>query len=92
MDLNALTSLVVEKFKDAGGYSELDDEQLSKSIHRYLDYIYRRYFNIAKKKIEENERKGIFPNENDYKKEYALVEDLVMVYANKIAAVTKGEV
>lgn len=92
MDLAALTTLIIEKFKDAGGYSELNDEQLFKSIYKYLDAIYRKYFAIAQKKIEEKERMGVFPNQLDYKKEYDLVEDLVMIYANKIAAVTKGEI
>jgi hypothetical protein len=92
VDLNALAALVVEKFKDANGYSELSDEQLHKSVHLYLDSIYRKYFAVAQKKIAEKERAGLFPNSADYKKEYDLVEDLVMIYANKIAAVSKSEV
>jgi hypothetical protein len=92
VDLTALTTLIVEKFKDAGGYSELNDQQLFNAIYKYLDAIYRKYFQIAQGKIEKRELDGIPPNQAEYKKEYELVEDLVMVYANKIAAVTKGEI
>ena len=92
MDLNALASLIIEKFKDVNGYSELSDDQLQKSIHGYLDSIYRKYLVIAQKKISEKERSGFIPNQTDYKKEYDLVEDLVMIYANKIAATEKNEI
>lgn len=92
MDLNALTTLVVEKFKEAGGYSELSDQELYRSVYKYLDSIYRKFFSVAKKKLEEQERSGISISEADYKKEYEMVEDLVMIYANKIAAVIRSEV
>ena len=91
MDIKALTKLVIERFKEGRGYSELDDDQLFKSIHRYLDGIYHKYFYIAQKKIEENKNRGNPTGDASYKNEYESVEDTVMSYANKVAAINKSD-
>ena len=82
----------MEKFKEAKGYSELDDAQLFKSIHGYLDGIYKKHFYIAQQKIEKDERKGIFPTQEKYKKECDAVEDIVISFANKLAATDPKEI
>lgn len=92
MDLVTLTSLVIEKIKDANGYSELDPKALHKSVHGYLEKIYKKHFYNAQKRLEDEEARGIFPSQAKYKKEYDEVEDIVMVYANKLAATTKDQV
>lgn len=91
MDLASLANLVIEKLKESGVYSELNDEDLQKSVHDYLDHIYRKYMYIAQKKISDSEKQGIFPNQQEYKKQYDMVEDIVMVYANKLAATNRNE-
>lgn len=92
MDLNTLSVLVMEKLKDANLYSELDDKALFKSIYGYLDLAYKRNFYLAKKRIESDELRGIFPNPEKYKKEYDAVEDIVMAQANKLAAITRDQI
>lgn len=92
MDLNTLSILVMDKFKDANGYSELDDKQLFKSIYGYLNSVYKRHFYLAQKRIESDEMKGLFPSPEKYKKEYDAVEDIVMVHANKLAATTRDQI
>ena len=92
MNIGALAKLVIEKFKEADGYSELNDKELFKSIYGYLDSIYRKHFEIARKKIKDDESKGIFPDQKEYKERYEGVEDIVMMYANKLAATDKSEI
>lgn len=91
MDLISLSNLVIEKLRESGFYSELSDEDLQNCIHEYLDNIYRKYMYIAQKKISDDEKKGVFPNHQEYKKQYDMVEDIVMVYANKLAATNRNE-
>lgn len=91
MDISTLSALIIEKIKEAGGYSELSDEALFKSIYGSLNMIYKKHFYIAQQKLESEERQGIFPNKERYKKEYEKVEDYVMAYANKLAATTKEQ-
>lgn len=92
MDLNTLSALVVEKIKDANGYSELDDKTLFKSIHGYLEMVYQNHFYLAQKKIKNEENCGLSLSKTRYKKEYDSVEDTVMIYANKLAATTKEQI
>lgn len=92
MDIKSLSTLVIEKLKDANMYSELDDKALFKAVYGYLDMIYQKHFHLAQKRIKSEEQSGIFPNEARYKKAYDGVEDTVMIYANKLAAVTKEQI
>jgi hypothetical protein len=92
MDIQALSALVVQKFKEAGGYSELEDKVLFESIFKFLDMQYRRHTYIAQQKIKEDERRGIFPNKAKYDAAYIAVEDIVMAYANKLAATDRADV
>lgn len=91
MDLTNLSTLILEKIKDANAYSELSDQELFEVIYDYLDAIYKKQFLLAQRRIENAELKGIFPNSEKYKKEYDNVEDIVMTYANKLSAMTKDE-
>ena len=90
--MDTLALLVVEKFHDAGGYSELDNKKLFSSIRGYLESIYRVNFHKTQKRIESEERQGLFPSKEKYQKEYAAVEDYVMTCANKLAATEKNEI
>lgn len=92
MDITSLTGLVISKFKEAGGYSELDDKALYKSIHNYLESQYRRHFYLAQKRLSDDEKCGIFPDKAKYDAAYVEVENIVVTYANKLAAVEKIEV
>lgn len=92
MDLDTLTSLVIEKFNYAGGYSELDKGQLYKTVKTYLETIYTINIYKTQKRIEAEEKMGIFPNKETYRKEYSAVEDYVMNCANRLAASTKEEI
>ena len=92
MDLQTTAELVIEKFKDAGGYSELPDEDLYQSVYGFLDEIYQKHFAIAQAKIKAEENRGIFPDTKRYETAYAGVEDIVMYYANKLAATDRAEI
>ena len=92
MDLDTLALLVIEKFKEAGGYSELDQKKLFVSIRGYLESIYRVNFHKTQQRIESEERQGFFPSKEKYQKEYAAVEDYVMNCANKLAATSRQEI
>ena len=92
MDLDTLSLLVIDKFKNSGGYSELDNKLLFNSVRGYLESVYRINFYKTQQRIESEERQGLFPSSEKYKKEYEAVEDLVMACANKLAATTKQEI
>lgn len=92
MDITALAGLVIAKFKESGGYSELDDKALFKSIFASLDAQYRRHFYIAQKRLNDEEKRGIFPDKAKYDAAYIEVENLVVAYANKLAASQKSEI
>lgn len=92
MDITALSTLVIQKFREAGGYSELDDKDLFKSIYKFLDTQYRRHLYIAQKRLQDEEARGIFPDKAKYDAAYVAVEDIVMAYANKLAATDKAEI
>ena len=92
MDIQALSALVIQKYKEAGGYSELEDKELFKSIYKYLDLQYRRHSYIAEQKLKDDERRGIFPNKLKYEAAYTAVEDTIMNYANKLAATDRADV
>lgn len=92
MDIQDLATLVMQKFKEAGGYSELEDKALLKNIYKALNIQYQKNFYFAKKKIKEDEARGIVLDKDKYDKQYAAVEDSVIAYANKLAATEKHEV
>lgn len=90
MDLQTTAELVIEQFKGAGGYSELSDEDLYQSVYGYLDELYQKHLAIAQAKIKAEENRGIFPDTRRYEQAYQGVEDIVMYYANKLAATDKA--
>ena len=92
MDIQPLTLAVIEKFRDAGGYTDLEEKNLFKSIHKALNLVYQKNFYTTQQRLKDEERRGIFPDKDKYEKEYKAVEDLVFAYANKLAAVEKHEV
>jgi hypothetical protein len=92
MDLQTTAELVIEQFKAAGGYSELDDDALYESIYGFLDDIYQKHLAIAQAKIKAEERRGIFPDTRRYDEAYQGVEDIVMHYANRLAATDRAEI
>ena len=92
MDLQTTAELVIEKFKDAGGYSELPDEELLVSVYGFLEEIYQKHLAIAQAKIKAEENRGIFPDTKRYDAAYQGVEDIVMYYANKLAATDRAEI
>ena len=92
MDITALSSLVIQKFKEAGGYSELEDKDLFKSIYKFLDMQYRKNFYAAQQRLNQEEKIGTFMTKEKYDEAYLEVEDIVMGYANKLAATDKAEV
>jgi hypothetical protein len=92
MDIQALTGLVISKFKDAGGYSELEDKELYKAIYKFLDMQYRRNFYAAQQRLSNEEKLGTFMTKEKYEEAYLEVEDIVMGYANKLAATDKAEI
>ena len=92
MDTAALTSLVIEKLKDANLYSELDDKALFKSIHAGIRRSYEKHLYDAQKRLKAEENAGAEPDRQKYEQAYSEIEDRVMEYASKIAAVTKKEI
>lgn len=92
MDIQALTGLVISKFKEAGGYSELEEKDLFKSIFKFLDMQYRKNFYITQQRLKDEEKRGIFMTKEKYEMAYLEVEDIVMGYANKLAATDKAEI
>lgn len=90
MDLQALSALVVQKYKTAGGYYEMSEQALFKSVHKCLDGIYRKHFRIAQETIKAEEAAGIFPNEAKYQALYEAVESIVFDAANDLAATDKA--
>jgi hypothetical protein len=92
MDTQVLVVAVMEKFREAGGYTDLDDKALYKSIKKAIDYTYQKNFYETQKRIKDDERRGIFPDEKRYEKDYTAVEDVVFAYANKLAATQRGEI
>jgi maltose-binding protein MalE len=90
MDIQALAALVVQKYKKAGGYIEMSDQQLYKSVYKCLDQIYRKHFKIAQDTIKLEEASGIFPNEAKYEALYGAVESIVFDAANDLAATDKA--
>ena len=91
MDITALASIVLQKFKNAGGYSEMADGVLFKSLFQALDGQYRKHFYITQKRLKSEEERGIIVDKAEYDAAYAEVETLVIAYANKLAATEKSE-
>ena len=90
MDIQALSALVIQKYKTAGGYMEMTEGKLYKSIFECLDGIYRKHFRIAQETIKAEESLGIFPNEAKYEALYGAVEAIVFDAANDLAATDKA--
>lgn len=92
MDIDGLASLVLQKFKEGGGHGDVQEKTLLKSIHGALNLMYRKHFFTAQQRISNEEKQGIYVSKEKYEKEYSAVEDMVMNYANKLAATTKEEI
>jgi hypothetical protein len=91
MDTHSLAALVLRKYKEAGGYSDVGDKALLQSIQQFLQNKYEQLFFLAQMKIKQEEIRGIFPDTKKYESEYQEVEDAVMAYANILAATDKAE-
>lgn len=92
MDIETTTELVIEKFKSVGGYSDMDDDALYTSIYGYLDEIFQNQLALVQTKVKAMEARGIFPDQEKYAEMYNAIEDVVMYYANRLAATHKSEI
>lgn len=92
MDIKDVALLVMERFREANGYSELDNESLFKAIYHYLNHIYQKQMYMTKNRLAEDERRGIFPDAKKYESEYLKVEDYVLAQAMKLAAADRSEI
>lgn len=92
MDIGSLATLVIQKFKTAGGYSELPDKDLYRSIYKFLDKEYRKHFKAAQQALKDEEARGLFPIKENYDAAYIAVEEIVMEYANKLAATDRADI
>jgi hypothetical protein len=91
MEMKALVELIVEKFYDANGYSDLSREETSAKILQYLEYEYQsrlvRSTNILKKEESING----FANLKRYEEEHERIEDEIIELAKEMAAVSKQD-
>ena len=91
MDINGLTTIVMQKFQDNCTYKEISDNKLHNAIHRILKNTYDQERQKISDQLKIKEKHlGKLTNEC-YEEEYDKIEDIVLTKANEIAAVKKEE-
>lgn len=91
MNVEELTDLVIDKFKNNGGYIETSEKKMRSSIYQYLAKMYRYELEYAVMKLEHDKVSGKSPSKEDYVKEIQKVEDLLIIQAELIAVSSKQE-
>ena len=86
MDIDHLTELVLNKFINSNGYSELDILDLHKVIHKHLTGFYKRKVHVANTKLNIKKIKGIEVSELEYEEAINNAQSVTIQQAYAIAA------
>ena len=79
----------MNKLKDAGFYSELEKDELEKSITKQLNSIYEDKIAVLSLRLDIERHKGIVIDNEDYKKQYDKIKREIMAEAYDIALSSK---
>lgn len=91
MKTNELLDLIMLKFKESNGYSEMGDDKLKKSIKDCLDVKYRKEMDDALNRLNRKQKHGRKISDHDYEIEQMSVEENVIYAAQLLAATTKED-
>lgn len=90
MKIDSYVDKIMERFKNANGYSELTESQLRKVITKYLVGEHDREIEILAYQMEEERSMGFTPDTEFYKKEYDLIKDKIIQKALDLCQNTKS--
>lgn len=89
MDIQPYVDLIIDKFKNAKGYSEIEDEKLSKILYSYLNRIYHEEIEALAIKIDTEHELDVWPDLERYKKETMEIKTKILKKTREIAQTKK---
>jgi hypothetical protein len=86
MNVSMLTKLVLTKFYEANGYSDISKEELTESITNYLEDEYHKRVWKSTEIIKKEENITGFANLKRYEEEHEKIEKEIVFIARSLAA------
>ena len=91
MNVDELADLVIDKFKNCGGYREMSEKKMKNSIIKYLGQIYKYDLEHAVMRLEHDRLTGKEASKDEYVKEMRKAEDNLLAQTEKLAVNSKEE-
>lgn len=91
MDIDYLTSLVIQKIHNHNVYTEMTIEKLSESVHKHLSGFYKRKVHIANTRLNIRKMKGEEVSEQLYEDALADAQNITIRHAYAIAAINQKD-
>lgn len=91
MDIQPYVDLIIDKFRTAKGYSEIEFDKLSKTLFNYLNNIYYKEIEALAIKIDTENELDVLPDIERYKKEHMEIKTRILRKAKEIGMTQKEE-
>lgn len=86
MNVSILVELVIKKFHEADGYSELTQKQLEKSVTEYLSQEYKKRVDKSAAIIKKEENITGYSDIKRYEEEHENIKKEIIFVARSLAA------
>ena len=91
IDVDKYATIVMDKLKMSGYYSEIEPEYLLESIRKYLNAVYNDRIAVLSLKLDLDKQKELPISNDQYKKEYNSIRLELLTMANELAMCKKPE-
>ncbi|MHA1675723.1 MAG: hypothetical protein ACTSU6_00940 [Candidatus Njordarchaeales archaeon] len=91
MEVAPLVRLIIKKFEEAGGYTEIKGRHFSALLTKHLTQEFKKEINAVAMQLEVEEQLGRLPSQERYHEEYEKAENKIVMIAQELAATCKED-